>query len=57
MSPELAAKITAGGINRKGLWGTATNHNPPRDWQVFPEITAAVEAASDHAAVWVDIDL
>jgi endonuclease/exonuclease/phosphatase family metal-dependent hydrolase len=57
VSPELAAKITAGGVSRKGLWGTPTNQNPPRDWTVFPEITKSVEAASDHAAVWVDIDL
>lgn len=57
VSPELAAKITAGGVCRKGLWGAPTNVNPPRDWTVFPEITRSVEAASDHAAVWVDIDL
>jgi endonuclease/exonuclease/phosphatase family metal-dependent hydrolase len=57
VSPELGAKITAGGVFRKGLWGTPTNHNPPRDWTIFPEITASVEAASDHAAVWVDLDL
>lgn len=57
VSPELAAKITAGGVFRKGLWGTPTNQNPPRDWTVFPEITKSLEAASDHAAVWVDIDL
>ena len=57
VSPELAAKITAGGVCRKGLWGTPTNQNPPRDWTIFPEITKSMEAASDHAAVWVDIDL
>jgi endonuclease/exonuclease/phosphatase family metal-dependent hydrolase len=57
VSPELAAKITAGGVLRKGLWGTPTNQNPPCDWTIFPEITKSVEAASDHAAVWVDIDL
>jgi endonuclease/exonuclease/phosphatase family metal-dependent hydrolase len=57
VSPELAAKITAGGVCRKGLWGTPTNQTPPRDWTIFPEITRSLEAASDHAAVWVDIDL
>jgi len=57
VSPELAAKITAGGVFRNGLWGTPTNHNPPHDWEIFPEITRSVEAASDHAAVWIDIDL
>lgn len=57
VSPELADRITAGGVFRKGLWGTPTNVNPPRDWTTFPEITNSVHAASDHAAVWVDIDL
>jgi hypothetical protein len=31
--------------------------NPPRLWSIYPEITAAEHAASDHAAVWVDLDL
>ncbi|HKX70821.1 MAG TPA: endonuclease/exonuclease/phosphatase family protein [Acidimicrobiales bacterium] len=57
LSPELAPRVTAGGVLRKGLWGTPTNVNPPADWDVYPEITAARHAASDHAAVWVDLGL
>lgn len=57
VSPELAARVTAGGINRRGLWGNPSNKNPPSKWTVFPPITAAVHAASDHAAVWIDFDL
>ncbi len=57
VSPELAARVTAGGINRKGLWGNPKNKNPPSAWQVFPPITAAVHAASDHAATFIDFDL
>lgn len=57
LSPQLAAKVTAGGVFRMGLWGRATNKNPPSAWEIYPEITAAVHAASDHAAIWVDIDL
>ncbi|MBE8519384.1 endonuclease/exonuclease/phosphatase family protein [Amycolatopsis sp. H6(2020)] len=57
VSPALAELVTAGGINRSGLWGTPTNVNPPRAWQVFPEITEAKHSASDHAAVWIDLDL
>jgi endonuclease/exonuclease/phosphatase family metal-dependent hydrolase len=59
MSPELAAKVTGGGVFRKGLWGNPRNQQPPRPeaWTVYPEITAAEQAASDHAAVWVDIDV
>jgi endonuclease/exonuclease/phosphatase family metal-dependent hydrolase len=48
MSPKLAAKVTLGGIERRGVWG----HFPH-----FPEITKPMEAASDHAALYVDVDL
>ena len=57
LSPELAALVTAGGINRMGLWGNPKNKNPPANWEIFPPITRSVHAASDHAAVWVDFDL
>ena len=57
VSPELAARVTAGGINRKGLWGNPTNKNPPSDWDIFPPITDSIHAASDHAAVWIDINI
>jgi endonuclease/exonuclease/phosphatase family metal-dependent hydrolase len=57
LSPELAGAFTAGEIFRKGLWGTPTNKNPPTAWTAFPEITMAVHGASDHAAVWVELDL
>ncbi len=57
MSPELAERLTDGGVFRKGLWGNPGNVNPPRLWSVYPEITAARHAASDHGAVWVDLDL
>jgi endonuclease/exonuclease/phosphatase family metal-dependent hydrolase len=57
LSPELAERVTAGGVFRMGLWGRATNVNPPSQWDIYPEITASVHAASDHAAVWVDVDL
>jgi endonuclease/exonuclease/phosphatase family metal-dependent hydrolase len=48
MSPKLAKKVIAGGIERRGVWG-----NFPH----FPEIKKPVEAASDHAALFVDLDL
>jgi endonuclease/exonuclease/phosphatase family metal-dependent hydrolase len=48
MSPKLAGKVIAGGIERRGVWG-----NFPH----FPQITKPVEAASDHAALFVDLDL
>jgi endonuclease/exonuclease/phosphatase family metal-dependent hydrolase len=57
LSPELAELVTDGGVFRKGLWGNPTNVNPPARWSVFPEITHSRHAASDHALVWVDLDL
>lgn len=57
LSPQLADRVTAGGVFREGLWGRATNKNPPRWWDIYPEITASVHAASDHAAVWIDVDV
>lgn len=57
LSPELAERVTDGGVFRKGLWGNPKNVNPPTRWNVYPEITASRHAASDHALVWVDLDL
>jgi endonuclease/exonuclease/phosphatase family metal-dependent hydrolase len=56
LSPELAARVTRGGIFRRGLWGRPTNKNPPSDWEIYDDITESIHAASDHAAVWVDLD-
>ena len=53
MSPKLSAKVTAGGIERRGVWG-GTNG------QLFPHLESIkkkVDAASDHAALWVDVNI
>lgn len=50
-SPAVFAAITAAGIFRKGVW-TASNR-----WEMYPTLTREQDAASDHAALWVDIDL
>ena len=57
LSPELAARVTGGGVFRRGLWGTPSNVKRPRLWDAYPEITGARHAASDHGAVWVEADL
>jgi endonuclease/exonuclease/phosphatase family metal-dependent hydrolase len=57
LSRDLASVVVGGGLERHGLWGTPTNINPPTQWDIYPEITGAEHAASDHAAVWVDIDI
>ncbi|HEX2890796.1 endonuclease/exonuclease/phosphatase family protein [Vineibacter terrae] len=53
LSPELMAKTTAGGVFRKGAWPGVR----PRKWDAYEEIEKPVQAASDHAAVWADIDV
>ena len=53
LSPELFAKVRAAGVERRGVWG---GKNGDR-WPILPSITRKVEAASDHAAIWADLDL
>ena len=51
--PQLFAKVQAGGVLRKGVWpGTR-----PKRWEVYDELDQPQNAGTDHAAVWVDIDL
>jgi endonuclease/exonuclease/phosphatase family metal-dependent hydrolase len=57
VSQALAPLIVAGGIERHGLWGTPTNQNPPTDWAIYPDTTGPEVAASDHAAIYVDINI
>jgi predicted extracellular nuclease len=52
LSPALFDTIQAGGVNRKGVWHGPRTKNP---WEMLPTLTREVEAASDHAAVWVDL--
>lgn len=53
LSPKLFALVTSGFVMRKGMWpGTR-----PRKWECYPEVTKPEQAASDHAAVCVDINL
>lgn len=53
LSPAMFAAMTGGEIFRKGAWG-GTNGTL---WPHYPTLTKAEEAASDHAAVWIDVDL
>jgi len=47
LSPALWTTVSAVGVERRGVWASPT-------FPHFPEIAGAV-AASDHAAVWVDL--
>jgi hypothetical protein len=57
LSEELAGRVVGGGIERHGLWGDPDNINPPSRWEIYPEITNSDHAASDHAAIFIDIDI
>ncbi len=54
LSPELFAKASGGGIFRKGVWRGSRTRNP---WEIYPTLTEERHAASDHAAIWAEIDL
>ncbi len=51
LSPALFAKVTAGGIFRKGAWPGSR----PKRWAVYPQLKRKLHAASDHHAIWADI--
>ena len=53
MSPQLVDRIQQGGIERRGVWGGRNGTLFPH----FPEIKSAKDAASDHVALWVDLNL
>ncbi len=53
LSPELFARVTRAGVFRKGVWGGVNGTL----FEHYPDMTKAVHAASDHAAIFVDLDV
>ncbi|MEQ1774081.1 MAG: endonuclease/exonuclease/phosphatase family protein [Burkholderiales bacterium] len=53
LSPKLAAKVTAAGIERRGMWGGKNGTL----WPHFPELASEKDVASDHACVWADLNI
>lgn len=53
LSPGLWQRVAGAGVFRKGVWGGANGTL----WPIYPEMTAPQHAASDHAALWVDLQL
>jgi endonuclease/exonuclease/phosphatase family metal-dependent hydrolase len=51
LSPALFERMQQGGVWRRGVWG---NRKTPA-WEVYPEMKTSYHAASDHAALWVDV--
>jgi endonuclease/exonuclease/phosphatase family metal-dependent hydrolase len=55
ISQSLEPHFTGGGVFRKGLWGSRKTR--PTDWDTYTEMTKSLEQASDHAAVFVDLNI
>jgi endonuclease/exonuclease/phosphatase family metal-dependent hydrolase len=53
-SPELINKVQRGGIFRTGVWHGPKVKNP---WPMYDTLTKPEEGASDHAAIWTELDL
>jgi len=46
-------KATGGAVFRKGVWHGPKTKNP---WPIYDTLTAEVHAASDHAAIYADLE-
>lgn len=55
ISQSLRDAFAGGGIFRKGLWGSRATR--PTAWETYPEMARSREQASDHAAIYVDLDI
>lgn len=53
LSPALEKKVIRAGVERRGVWAGQSGDIFPH----IPEITTEAEAASDHAAIWVELDV
>jgi endonuclease/exonuclease/phosphatase family metal-dependent hydrolase len=53
LSPALFSKVTGGRIFRKGVWGGKNGTL----WPHYPTMTEQVHQASDHAAIYADVNV
>jgi endonuclease/exonuclease/phosphatase family metal-dependent hydrolase len=53
LSPKLFMSVQEGGVCRKGMWPGSR----PKRWETYAEVERPHDAASDHAAIWVDLDI
>ncbi len=51
LSPSLMDMVTKGGVFRQGVFSASDR------WPMFDNITQKIHQASDHAAIWADINL
>jgi endonuclease/exonuclease/phosphatase family metal-dependent hydrolase len=53
LSPALFGNVIGGGVFRTGVWGGKNGTL----WPIYPTITKPIHAASDHAAIYADINI
>lgn len=53
LSPKLYQRVQAGGVMRQGMWPGSR----PKRWDTYEDLDDPKNAASDHAALWVDLGL
>lgn len=53
LSPRLYQRVKAGGVMRQGMWPGVR----PKRWETYDDLDDPKNAASDHAAVWVDLEV
>lgn len=53
LSDALFATLRRGGVFRKGVWCGPRTSDP---WEMFPTLTGKQHEASDHAAIWAELD-
>jgi endonuclease/exonuclease/phosphatase family metal-dependent hydrolase len=52
LSPALFERVTSAGLWRKGAWPGSR----PQRWEVYEQLTEDIHAASDHHAIWANLD-
>lgn len=55
ISQSLQADFKGGGVFKKGLWGSRKTR--PNAWKTYAEMTGSSEQASDHAAIYIDLNI
>ena len=55
ISQSLLPHFEGGKISRKGLWGKRKSR--PTNWDTYSDMTKSEEQASDHALIYIDLDL
>lgn len=53
LSPNLFQRVNGAGVFRKGMWPGVR----PARWEVYDELKQKVHAGSDHACLYVDVNL